>query len=198
MTTESGYKEAKKVRPSRRKRSVVLFIAMSLDGYIAKPDDDLGFLTSVERAGEDYGYAHFMKRVDCVILGRRTYDKILEMGNGFSYQERKTYVMTRTAKPAVGTFTFYSGNLRDLVSRLKDEPGKNIFIDGGAQIIHELLAENLIDELTVSIIPILLGDGIQLFNRTRPEVPLKLARVKHFASGLVQLRYLTEKNDSFK
>jgi len=170
-------------------RKVILYIAMSLDGYIATRDDDLGFLSLVEQEGEDYGDADFVKTVDTVIVGRKTYDKVLSMGYDFPYNDKNTYIITRTARPSVGSAKFYTGSLKELVARLKSEPGKHIFVDGGAEIVNELLKDDLIDEFYISVIPVLLGDGISLFKSGRPEIGLKLISSKFFDKGLVQLHY---------
>lgn len=176
------------------KRKVVLYIAMSLDGYIAKADDDLGFLSLVEKEGEDYGYSDFIKTVDTVIIGRRTYEKVLGMVPDFPHGDKETYVVTRTPGSPIGSVNFYGGSLSWLIRCLKNKNGKNIFVDGGAQIVHGLLSENLIDELIISVIPVLLGDGIPLFKGGRPEVELKLIRSVYFEKGLVQLHYSCANN----
>jgi len=115
-------------------RKVILYIATSLDGYIAKPNDDLIFLSIVQQDGEDYGYADFIKSVDTVILGRKTYDWVMTRVSEFPHADKNSFIITRTAKPSIGKTNFYTGKLRDLVLRLKSEQGKNIFIDGGAEI----------------------------------------------------------------
>lgn len=171
-------------------RKVILYIAMSLDGYIAKPDGDIHFLSMVEKEGEDYGYTAFNKNVDTVIWGRKTYDKVLTFGEPIPHADKKVIVITRTDRPATGNITFYSGNLADLLENLKKENGKNIYIDGGAEIVNELLHQNLIDEFYISIIPIMLGDGIPLFKQGRPEAALTLLKSTSFETGLVQLHYV--------
>jgi dihydrofolate reductase len=171
-------------------RKVILYIATSLDGYIAKPNDDLSFLSLVEKKGEDYGYGEFIKTVDTIILGRRTYDWVMTQVSEFPHADKETYVITRTPKPPLGKTQFYSGNLKDLISGLKTINGKNIFIDGGAEVVNELLKDNLIDEFYISIIPILLGNGIRLFKDGIPEQTLKLLSVKQFETGLAQLHYI--------
>jgi dihydrofolate reductase len=93
-------------------------------------------------------------------------------------------------RPAIGNFKFYTGDLAQLVNHLKAQSGKNIYCDGGAEVANELMKNNLIDELIVSIIPVLLGDGIKLFNDGRPEKELNLVSSKQFESGLVQLHYM--------
>jgi dihydrofolate reductase len=175
-------------------RSVILYIAMSLDGYIAKPNDDLSFLLIVEKEGEDYGYTDFINSVDTIIMGRKTYDWILTQMPEFVHADKETYIITRAPRPGAGKTTFYSASLKDLVLRLKSEQGKNIFIDGGAEIVNELLKENLIDEFVISVIPILVGEGVKLFNDGRPEQKLKLITTKQFESGLVQFHYKNHSN----
>lgn len=170
-------------------RKLILYIAMSLDGYIAKTDDDLSFLSMVEQEGQDYGYEAFIKSVDTVILGRRTYDKVLSMGFDFPHADKESYIITRSPRPAIGSVQFYTGDLKTLVEGLKAKSGKNIFCDGGAELVQALLKHKLIDELIISVIPILLGDGIRLFKDGRPEQKLKLLSVKGFEKGLTQLHY---------
>jgi dihydrofolate reductase len=117
-------------------RKVTLYIAISLDGYIAKPNDDLSFLAIVEKEGEDYGYADIVNSIDTVIIGRKTYDWIMDQVPEFIHADKNTYVITRTAKESIGNTSFYTGNLKDLILKLKTEPGKDIFIDGGAEIVN--------------------------------------------------------------
>jgi dihydrofolate reductase len=170
-------------------RNIILYIASSLDGYIAKPGDDLSFLSMVEKQGEDYGYAAFVSSVDTVILGRKTYDWVMSQVPEFPHADKQTYVITRTAKPSIGNTHFYTGNLEELITKLKAEEGKQVFIDGGAEVVNALLKQNLIDELIISVIPILLGNGTRLFKEGYPEQQLELISSKAFEKGLVQLHY---------
>lgn len=172
-------------------RKLSLFIATSLDGYIAKPNNDLSFLKIVEKEGEDYGYTEFTANIDTLIIGRKTYDYVLkEIGSAhYDNGQRNVYVITRTERPKVGKTTFYSGKLTELVQRLKSEKGKNIYCDGGAEIINELLGHDLIDEFIISVIPILLGNGTRLFKDNRPEQQLELVGAKTYETGLTQLHY---------
>lgn len=172
-------------------RQLSLFIATSLDGYIAKPNDDLSFLKLVEKQGEDYGYAEFNSTIDTIIIGRKTYDYVVrEIGTShYENGERDVYVITRQERQPIGRTIFYSGSLPELVGRLKQQNGKNIYCDGGAEVINELLKHDLVDELIISIIPILLGEGTRLFQDGRPEQMLQLAGVKTFETGLTQLHY---------
>ncbi|MFM9401062.1 dihydrofolate reductase family protein [Myroides odoratimimus] len=170
-------------------RQVVLYISSSLDGYIAKPGDDLSFLDAVQREGEDYGYTAFVETIDTVLIGKRTYDWVVNQGYGFHHADKETYVMTRQNLPTEGNVTFYNGDLKELVSRLKSQEGKDIFCDGGAQLVNRLLKDGLIDKIVISVIPVLLGGGTRLFDIGIPESKLKLEDTKSFESGLVQLCY---------
>jgi len=171
-------------------RKVILYIAMSLDGYIASPDNGLEFLSMVEEKDQDYSYKDFVNTVDTVIVGRKSYEKVLSMGMDYPLSNKDLYIITRTPRPAVGSTKFYTGNLKELVLNLKSQKGKSIYVDGGAEIANEMMMDNLIDEFYISIIPILLGNGISLFNNSRPQLPLKLVSTKSYNKGLVQLHYL--------
>ena len=162
---------------------------MSLDGYIATKENSLEFLSMVEQEGEDYGYNDFVKSVDAVIIGRKTYEKVIAMGYEYPHTDMDVYIITRTARPSIGNFKFYTGDLSRLVNHLKNQPGKNIYCDGGAEIANELIKMKLVDEYIVSVIPVLLGDGIKLFKEGGPEQKLELDSVKYFHKGLTQLHY---------
>ncbi len=178
-------------------RKISLFIAMSLDGYIAKPNDDLSFLKFVEKEGEDYGYSEFVSTIDTIIIGRKTYDYVLkEIGpSHYDNGQRDVYVITRTERPQLGRTIFYTGSITDLVKQLKSEQGKNIYCDGGAEIINELMKHTLIDEFKISVIPVLLGTGTRLFKDGRPEQILEFVKAKTFDTGLTQLHYKSNNNN---
>jgi len=171
-------------------RKVILYIAMSLDGYIATQDNGLEFLSIVEEKDQDYSYTDFVNTIDTVIVGRKSYDKVLSMGLEYPHTDKNLFIITRTPRPAVGSTKFYSGNLKELVLDLKSKKGKNIYVDGGAEVANELLNDNLIDEFYISIVPALLGNGISLFQNDRPGLNLKLISSKSYNKGLVQLHYL--------
>ncbi|SHH01006.1 dihydrofolate reductase [Flavobacterium fluvii] len=171
-------------------RKLFIYIATSLDGYIAKPNNNLDFLSIVEQKGEDYGYADFIKTIDTIILGRKTYDKVSTMAFDSPYGKKDTYIITRTPRPDIGSIKFYTDDFIELVTKLKSEEGKkNIYCDGGSEIINELLKHDLIDEFIISIIPVFVGNGTKLFKDGRPEQRLKLISTKQFEKGLVQLHY---------
>jgi dihydrofolate reductase len=172
-------------------RKLFIYIATSLDGYIAKPNDDLSFLNLVEKEGEDYGYAEFTATIDTILLGRKTYDWVLrEVGpSHYDNGDRDVFVITRQKRPTVGRTQFYDGDVVEFVQQLKALSGKNIYCDGGAELINKLLEEDLIDEFIISVIPILVGDGMRLFKDGRPEQQLELVSTKAFDTGLTQLHY---------
>ena len=170
-------------------RQVIVYIAASLDGYIAEPNDDLSFLSVVEKEGEDYGYHDFVSTIDTVLVGRKTYDWVMNHVPEFPHADKNTYVITRTPREKIGKTQFYTGDLKNLVEQLRSESGKNIFVDGGADLVNALLKEDLIDEIIVSIIPVLLGGGVRLFQEGWNKKDLQLISSKQYEKGLVQLHY---------
>jgi dihydrofolate reductase len=161
---------------------------MSLDGYIAKKDDNIDFLSTVEAPHEDFGYAEFLNTIDTVIWGRRTFDKVLSFGKGVPYKDKFVFVIsaTRTGKEEHAR---YESDAVALVKRLKSQPGKDIYCDGGGVVVLEFLKNQLFDRIIVNVIPCLLGDGIRLFREHPLETGLIFKRSVSYPSGLVQLWY---------
>jgi len=170
-------------------RKVIVYIAQSLDGFIAKPDGDILWLSIVEKEGEDYGYNAFIESVDTVFMGRKTYEKVLSFGIEFPHKGRKCYVLTSQQRDSDENVTFFNGDLKGLVDELKKQEGGHIFIDGGAETVRAFRALDLVDEYVISIIPVLLGSGIRLFKEVETENLLKLTNSRVYDSGLVQLKY---------
>ena len=170
-------------------RKVVLYIAQSLDGFIATEDHDISWLSIVEQEGEDYGYEAFVDTVDTVFMGRRTYEKVLSFGVEFPHKGRKCYVLSASRTGSDENVTFFSGDLKALVEDIKKKEGKNIFIDGGAEVVRVFRSLDLIDDIVISIIPVMLGKGIRLFKETDAMGHLKLISSQSYESGLVQLKY---------
>ena len=168
---------------------VVLFIATSLDGYIARSNGDIDWLSVVQTPNEDYGYNEFIKTVGTVILGRKTYEKVLSFGIGFPHRGRTCYVLSRTPRAADDNVRFYDGDLADLVASIRKTSTGNIFVDGGAEVVHEFMRKDLIDRFVISVLPILLGEGVPLFRPGWNELPLVLRSSRAFSSGLVQNTY---------
>lgn len=170
-------------------RKVIVYIATSLDGFIAGENDSLDFLKGVEVPGEDYGYAHFINTIDTVIMGRKTYDVIKAFDGPFWHASRKCYVYSNTRTGSDDNVEYYKGDIAELITKLKAEEGKDIFIDGGAGLVHELMKQKLIDRYCISIIPAIVGTGVQLFKQGRPQQEVRLLHSSTFPSGLVQLWY---------
>jgi dihydrofolate reductase len=164
---------------------------MSADGYIATKEDDLSWLETIQVEGEDYGYTAFTQSADAYIVGRTTYEVVLSLTGGVFPQAKQfdCYVITRQEREPENGVTFYNGDLEILVKKLKAEPGRNIYCDGGAEIVKLLMKKDLIDEYIISVIPIILGDGKRLFKGGVPSIKLKTVSSKQYESGLVQLHY---------
>lgn len=171
-------------------RKVIVHIASSADGYIARADGDLEWLTSRPAPKGFYGINAFMKSVDTVVMGRKTYEAGLRLGATFD-SKRRTIVFSRHAPPAevpVGV-EFVNSAIGSFVSRLREQPGKNIWLMGGGELIASFLDEQAIDEFVVSVVPVFIGEGIPLIARRPRHTPLKLLAVERFEDGLVQLHY---------
>lgn len=163
-----------------------VYIATSLDGFIARPDGGLDWLARVQRDGEDYGYAEFLAGVDTLILGRNTYDTVLGFGE-WPFAGKRVIVMSSRAIASTQGERQFAGEPRTLVEQLEAEGARRAYVDGGA-LIRSWLRAGLIDDLTLSIVPIVLGRGLPLFGEL-PEQALELEASQAYASGLVQLRY---------
>jgi dihydrofolate reductase len=164
-----------------------VYIAMSLDGFIARANGGLDWLGTVQRAGEDYGYQKFFDTVDTLIVGRNTYDTALGF-DAWPYAGKRCIVMTHRGCDSRHGEEFFAGSPGELVMRLSNSPAAHAYVDGGV-IIQQFLTAGLIDELTLSVLPILLGEGVRLFGETDRDIPLRLSGTKAFESGLVQLQY---------
>lgn len=178
-------------------RKIILYISMSLDGFIATPADDLSWLSIVEKEGEDYGYEGFTSQIDTYIVGRKTYDKIVELVGAFPQAEDfDCYVLTRQDIPNQENITFYNGSIESLIEDIRSAPGKHIYCDGGAEIVKLFMDHDLIDEYWISIIPVILGAGKRLFKGDTPYGSLKLIHSKQYDTGLVQVLYQRNRIES--
>lgn len=163
---------------------------MSLDGFIATNDDNLDWMDVVVMEGEDFGYAEFTANVDTYIIGRKTYDWVLnKVGEFPQAKQYDCYILTRGKSEKRNGVTFYNGSLPELIQSIKAKPGKDIYCDGGAEIVKLFMENDLIDTYIISIIPVILGDGKRLFQGGTPGFSLQAEPPKYFKSGLVQLRY---------
>ncbi|PIC77561.1 hypothetical protein CSV74_05605 [Sporosarcina sp. P19] len=172
----------------KKQRKLVLFIAQSLDGYIATKDDSLDWLFEVEGEG-DNGYSEFSETIDRVLMGKRTYDWIMEQEQGqFPYTNKNSYVFTRSSVTDTKDVTFINEDIVDFISNLKKEEGKDIWIVGGGDILHTFLKEKLVDELIVTIAPTIIGEGIPLFKPDNYKLDLSLRSTRTF-NQFVELHY---------
>lgn len=169
-------------------RKIICYIAASLDGYIATKDDSLEWLFKVDGEG-DAGYAEFLETIDTVVMGRRTYDWVIEAESGeYPYEGLASYVFTSESGKEDPFVTFTNQDISSFAKGLKAQPGKNIWVIGGSNLLHGFIQENLIDEWIISIAPTLIGKGIPLFQENDVEIPLKLKSVKSYGQ-FAQLHY---------
>lgn len=164
---------------------------MSVDGYIATKEDDLSWLSMVQKEGLDYGYAKMMERSDTYIVGRQTYEVVLGLSGGKFPQAElfDCYVITRQERAPENGIRFYHEPIEELIRELKSKTGKDIYCDGGGQIVQLLMEKDLIDEYIISVIPLSLGDGKRLFTGGTSRIDLELIKSESFETGLVQLHY---------
>lgn len=170
---------------------VKLYIACSLDGYIAREDGSIDWLTEYENNSEtDYGYSKFYASIGTVIMGRKTYEQVLGFGD-WPYAEKKTYIFTRQSEPLhrEKNVEFISGDVGEFTRRLKENTDENIWLVGGSQLIRAFLEKDLVEDMIVFIVPIILGSGIPLFDRIGKEIRLKMINIERYESGLVGIEY---------
>lgn len=170
---------------------ITLYIAASLDGYIAGPNGEIDWLSMADHPGEDYGYYQFYDSVDALIMGRKTYE--LPAGvEEWPYPGKPSYVFTRQVLTTDRDDVFFvSGPPEDLVANLRTQGFQHVWMVGGGEIVRAFLARGLIDEHIISIIPVLLGEGIPMFPPTGPQQKLELLSSRQYESGLVQAHYRT-------
>jgi dihydrofolate reductase len=168
-------------------RKVKLFIASSLDCYIAREDGGIDWLFT----DDDYGYTKFYDSVDTIIVGRKSYDQSLAFEE-YPYKGKSVYVFTRKKVRKNSNeqgVEYIDTNIQDFVTSLTQSIGKDIWLIGGGEIVSVLLNAGLVDEIILSIHPIILGTGIPLLRDIQKEVNLKLENSLSFDSGLTQLYY---------
>ena len=176
------------------RRNVIVHIATSADGYIAGPDGDLEWLTSRPKPKGFYGIGEFMKSVDTKLFGRKTYEAAMRMGGRFDTTGR-TLVFSHHARPADAprAVEFVSEPINSFLTRLRDQPGKDIWLMGGGELIASFLDADAIDDIVVTVMPVFIGDGIPLIARRHRHTRLDLQGVERFDDGVVQLRYRVER-----
>ncbi len=172
-------------------RPVLLYIAASLDGYIARPDGSVDWLESFPNPdGSDFGYADFFATIDTTLMGRNTYQEILGFGEPFPYPNTVNYVFTRQKNlQSTDYVTIIHENPIEFVKNLKQQAGGNIWLVGGGQLNTLLLNADLIDEIWLTLLPIVLGEGIPLWAPTLAEKRFALAAHRAFSNGFIQFHY---------
>jgi dihydrofolate reductase len=173
-------------------KKVKLYIATSLDGYIARPDGSVDWLESLPNPNQlDYGYSQFLETIDTVVMGRKTYEEILGFGIPWPYGNCQTRVVTRNPGLEIRSENtgLLGSDLKTSLEELRQQPGKDIWIVGGGILISHLLSHDLIDEIILFMMPIVLGEGIPLFPKGTKEGMLKLEKVVTYETGVVELRY---------
>ena len=169
-------------------RKVIVYIATSADGYIARKDDDVAWLDRPRPKG-NYGMAAFYKSVDTVLMGRKTYDIALKFGQE-SYPGKKNYIFSRKRRSSQApNVEFVNKAVGDFARRLRDEKGKNIWLVGGGSLVASFLDEGQIDEFIIHVIPIFIGAGIPLIEPRHRSVPLTLLSSHAYSDGVVRLHY---------
>ena len=167
----------------------ILYIATSLDGYIARKDGGIDWLSMVESPDTDYGYSDFYRSVDAAVMGRKTYELALGFGE-WPYPGKPAYVFTRQQPASDRTDVTFTSALPDRVLRELDAQGlRRIWLVGGAELTAAFQRRRLIDEYIISVIPVVLGEGIPLFLPTGVEERLELVESQRYPTGLVQMRY---------
>ncbi len=171
---------------------VSVFVGASLDGFIAREDGALDWLTEYEPSDtEDYGFKAFMEGVDVVVMGRVTFETVLALGHWL--YGRKPVVVLSSGRPAIpphlaATVEHAAGRPDEIVTRLAARGWHHLYVDGG-KTIQGFLRDGLVNRLTVTRIPVLLGRGIPLFAATSHDIRLRHVGTRSFANGLVQSEY---------
>jgi len=163
-------------------KKVTLYVATSLDGFIARKNGSVDWLAKYEHTEEDYGYKKFLESVGVVVLGNTTYKQFKA-----PYPNKQCFVFSRKQSGKESNITFSNKDVKTFLSDLNDD--EKIWLVGGADIVKEFLKNNLIDEFIITIIPTILGEGISLFSEGCGEHKLKLQNIMKYDSGVVQIFY---------
>ncbi|GAB4395141.1 MAG: dihydrofolate reductase family protein [Microscillaceae bacterium] len=174
-------------------RKVQLYIAATLDGYIARLNGQVDFLDALpppEEAAADYGYADFYAQIDTTLMGYETYKFIVESGLDFPYPDKLNFVFSRQSRPASPYVEFVKADIPAFVQALKAQDGQNIWLVGGGKINALLLNAGLIDEILLTLFPVILGAGIPLFAASVQEISLETQLVERYHNGVLALKLL--------
>ena len=173
------------------KRKIILYISQSLDGFIADNNGSVDWILGNDKNyNSDYGYENFIKNIDTVILGYNTYKQIREVlsPNEWVYNNLQSYILTSKKMKDTNNIKYVNKNVKDLIDKLQQEEGKDIWICGGANVVNQCIKENLIDEYHITTVPIILGCGIRLFESNNKKIELELKETKN-ENGLIACIY---------
>jgi len=167
----------------------VLYIATTLDGYIASPDGSIDWLDELASGNEDTGYDAFYRTVDALVMGATTYEQVLTFGD-WPYAGKQSYVLTRRELVSDRHDVQLVADMPTLLAAIERSALSKVWVVGGGQVAAEFMRQGLISEWMVAIAPIILGDGIALYQNVPPQ-NLQLLSTRRFQSGLVELHYQT-------
>ncbi|HBP63570.1 MAG TPA: dihydrofolate reductase [Desulfosporosinus sp.] len=170
------------------KRKIILFIATSLDGYIAMENGDINWLNTVKGEG-DNGFTEFYKTIDTIVMGKTTYDHVLTLAEEFPHSDRKCYVFSTSSTGNDKYVEFVLGDVVMFTNNLQHQVGGDIWLVGGSGLLDQFIKEDLVDEYIITVAPMILGKGIPLFETDNPRLRLSLRESKQFGE-FVQLHYL--------
>jgi dihydrofolate reductase len=168
---------------------------MSLDGYIARKNGDIDWLTCIPNPeSDDYGYSTLLSSIETIVMGRSTYDSILSFGMPWPYESFSTYVVTSNPIYKISTPNTFllTQDVNQQIIELNNNTKKDIWIMGGAQLIKTLLIDELIDRMIISIIPKMIGNGIPLFLPSDIQMTWQLIDTVRYNTGIVNLIYQRE------
>lgn len=166
-------------------RKVILQLAVSLDGFIEGPHGEYDWCFT----DQDYGMTDFLKQIDAIFMGRKSYEMMQAYEGPNPWAGVKTYVFSNSLKNVSADAQLVKGDFRQEVRSLKEQPGKDIWLFGGAALTTSFINEGLVDELLLAVHPIILGNGKPLFQHINGRKPLKLTGQKAYATGLIFLHY---------
>ncbi len=174
-------------------KKLKLYIASSLDGFIAREDGNLKWLTEAPNPdNDDHGYAAFLETVDTVLMGNSTHKWVVAEGIADPYPDMKNFVFTRGEARVDGNINYINDDPVAFTTELKKGSGKDIFLVGGGELIKQLLSAGLIDQMIIFIVPVVLGRGIRLFPES--DTPLTLnyqtKEVQLRSNGFVQMEFI--------
>ncbi len=179
---------------------LTIHMVSSLDGIIAKKDNSVSWFetsSNYEKGVNGQDPEEFLKTIDCYVMGSRTYEHAMELSKsyGWAYGDKPTIVATSRNLPIYGqNIEFYSGDLNKLVNERLKPTYKNVWLVGGAMLVRDFLRLKLTDEIRVSVLPIILGEGILFFDHVGQEQPLHLKDVTAYKNGMIELCYEIKTN----